>query len=154
VTVRTQLQAHPKDYFLHYLKAQILTQKGADVGSPQFQEAIEDVAQALQIKPDFVLARDLLGSLYVKSGRNDLAVEQSRLALRGNQSDQEALYHLIQALRKSGKDSRNELPELVKRLAVLRQQSRETEASNNKYKLFEPGTGDTATPTTDGTEPQ
>jgi tetratricopeptide (TPR) repeat protein len=153
-TVRTQLKAHPKDYFLYYLKAQVLTQKGADVGSPLFQEAMEDVSRALEIKPDFVLARDLLGSLYVKSGRNDLAVEQCRLALRGNPSDQEALYHLIQALRKSGKDSKNELPELVKRLAVLRQESRETEASNNKYKLFEPPAGEAAAPTSDGTEPK
>jgi hypothetical protein len=76
------------------------------------------------------------------------------LALHGNPSDQEALYHLIQALRKSGKDTKNELPELVKRLAVLRQESRETEAANNKYKLFEPGTGEAAAPTSDGTQPK
>jgi tetratricopeptide (TPR) repeat protein len=139
-TVQSQLKAHPKDSFLYYLKAEILTQNGAEVGSAQFKEAIEDASRAVQLKPDFVLARDVLGNLYLKSNQIDQAVEQCRLALRGNPSDQEALYHLIQALRKSGKDSKNEVPELVKRLADLRAESRKQEATNNRYKLYEPAT--------------
>jgi hypothetical protein len=62
---------------------------------------------------------------------------QSRRALQENPSDQEALYHLIQALRKN-KDPKGELPALVKRLAEVRQQSRSTEAAQNRYKLYEP----------------
>ena len=65
-------------------------------------------------------------------------MEQSRLALKGNPSDQEALYHLIQALRESHKDTKGELPGLVKRLAELRAEARNTEASSNRYKLYEP----------------
>jgi hypothetical protein len=61
------------------------------------------------------------------------------MALRGNPSDQEALYHLIQALRQSGKGSKVEMAALVQKLADLRQHSREQEASANKYKLYEPG---------------
>ena len=89
------------------------------------------------MKPDLQLAHDLLGNLYLKSGAIDKSIVESRRALAENPSDQEALYHLIQALRQSGKDSKGELPTLVKRLAVLRQQARETEASGNRYRLYE-----------------
>jgi tetratricopeptide (TPR) repeat protein len=138
-TVEAQLSSHPKDAFLFYLKAQILIQKGAEPGSTEFKQAVGAATRAAQIEPDFVLPRDILGSLYLKSGQPDLAIEQCRLALRGNPSDQEALYHLIQALRQSGKGSRAEMAEMVQKLAELRQHSHEQEASANKYKLYEPG---------------
>jgi len=137
-TVRAQLRSHPGDAFLHYLEAQVLFQQGADPGTPQFKEAIAAASRAVQLKPDFVLAHDLLGNLYLNSGEIERSIAQSRRALEENPSDQEALYHLIQALRKS-KGPKGELPGLVKRLAVLRQQSRETEAAQNRYKLYEPG---------------
>ncbi|MGH9510720.1 MAG: tetratricopeptide repeat protein [Terriglobales bacterium] len=141
-TVQSQLKDHPNDAFLHYLKAQIIAQNGPDAGTPQFKEAIAAAQQAAQLKPDFVLPRDLLGNLYLKDGHLEQSIEQSRLALRENPSDQEAIYHLIQALRRSGKDSKAELPALVKRLAELREESRKTEAAANRYKLYEPGKSD------------
>jgi tetratricopeptide (TPR) repeat protein len=136
-TVNSQLQMHPKDAFLYYMKAQILVQKGATPGAPEFKEAIVAALRSTQLNPDFVLSRDVLGGLYLKSGQLTLAVEQCHAALRGNPSDQEAVYHLIQALRQSGKASTTEMTELVKRLADLRRESREQEASANKYKLHE-----------------
>ncbi len=142
-TIRSKLKTHPEDAFLHYLEAQVITQNGADAGTPQFKEAIAAASRAAQLKPDFVLAQDLLGNLYLKSGRLDESIRESRLALQGNPSDQEALYHLIQALRRSGKDPKSEIPGLVKRLADLRAESRKTEASENKYKLYEPATSGT-----------
>jgi tetratricopeptide (TPR) repeat protein len=139
-TVREQLKAHPGDSFLHYLKAEVLTQKGLDAGSPEFGEAVEAAAQAVRLKPDFVLARDVLGNLYLKAGQNEQAIEQSRLALRDNPSDQVATYHLLQALRKT-KDSRNEIPGLVKKLAALREQSQKPDGVGVRYRLYEPGSG-------------
>jgi tetratricopeptide (TPR) repeat protein len=136
-TVNSQLKLHPKEAFLYYLKAQILAQKGAPVDSPEFKEAIAAATRATQLDPSSVLPRDILGNLYLKSGQLDLAIEQCRLALKGSPSDQEALYHLIQALRRSGKGSKTEMAELVKRLADLQHQSREQEASANQYKLYE-----------------
>jgi len=136
-TVRSELKKHPEDSFLHYLQAQTLFQKGADPDMVEFKQALAEAQRAVQLKPDFVLARDLLGNLYLKSGQVEEAIEQSRRALQKIPSDQEALYHLIQALRKSG-DTRQELPTLVKRLAELRQESRKAEASGTKYKLYEP----------------
>ena len=136
-TVRAQLRDHPQDAFLHYLEAEILFQQGAEVDTPQFKQALAAASRAVELKPDLQLAHDLLGNLYLKSGAIDKSIVESRRALAENPSDQEALYHLIQALRQSGKDSKGELPTLVKRLAVLRQQARETEASGNRYRLYE-----------------
>jgi tetratricopeptide (TPR) repeat protein len=141
-TVRSQLKSHPKDAFLQYMQAQILSQQGADPETSQFKEAVTSAVLSTQLKPDFVLARDLLGNLYLKSGEIDKSIEQSRRALQASPSDQEALYHLIQALRHSGQDRKGELPALVKRLAVLRQESRNTEAAGARYRLYESQSSD------------
>jgi tetratricopeptide (TPR) repeat protein len=134
-TVETQLQSHPKDAFLHYLKAEIITQGGPAAGSSQFHEAIEAASRAVQLQPDFPLARNVLGNLYLESGQTERAIEQGRMALRENPSDQVAAYHLLQALRKT-KDPHGEIPGLVKRLAELRAESHQQESSANKYKLY------------------
>jgi tetratricopeptide (TPR) repeat protein len=137
-TVAAQLKAHPQDPFLQYLKAEILTQKGAAAGSPEFTDAVAAAAEAVRLKPDFVLARDALGSLYLQSGQTERAVEQCRLALRDNPRDQVAIYHLLQALRNT-KDPNGEVPELVKKLAALREESQKHSATETQYKLYEPG---------------
>ena len=137
-TVRSQLKSHPQDAFLHYMEGQILFQRAGDPGTPEFQQAIGAAELSEKLRPDFGLVHDLLGNLYLKSGQMERSMEQSRLALKENPSDQEALYHLIQALRESHKDQKGELPALVKRLAELRQQARTSEASSNRYKLYEP----------------
>ena len=71
VTVDAQLKAHPQDSFLHYLKAEILTQKGARSRTRR-NSARQWPRQRkpCRLKPDFVLARDVLGGLYLKSGQN------------------------------------------------------------------------------------
>jgi tetratricopeptide (TPR) repeat protein len=137
-TVEQQLKTHQQDSFLQYLKAEILTQKGADVDSAEFRAAVAAAKEAVRLKPDFVLARDVLGNLYLKSGQNELGIEQSRLALRDNPSDQVATYHLLQGLRKT-KDSRNEIPGLVKKLATLREESQKPDGVGVRYRLYEPG---------------
>jgi tetratricopeptide (TPR) repeat protein len=136
-TVDAQLESHPQDSFLHYLKAEIISQKGPAAGTPEFHQAVGAAAEAIRLKPDFVLARDVLSGLYLKSGQTARALEQSRLALRENPSDQVALYHLIQSLRKA-KDPKGEVPALVQRLAALREESQRT-PTGTKYKLYEPG---------------
>jgi len=45
------------------------------------------------------------------------------------------VYHLIQALRKTGE--KTELPDLLKRLAQLRQEATRQEEQHNRYKLIE-----------------
>jgi len=134
-TVETELKAHPNDAFLHYLKAEIISQGGPAVGSPEFSEAVRAASRAVQLQPDFPLARNVLGNLYLQSSQNEKAIEQCRLVLRENPSDQIAVYHLLLALRKIN-DPKGEVPGLVKRLAELRLQSQLREASANRYKLY------------------
>jgi tetratricopeptide (TPR) repeat protein len=134
-TVETELKAHPGDAFLHYLKAEILSQGGPAVGSPEFSDAVKAASRAVQLQPDFPLARNVLGNLYLQSGQNEKAIEQCRAVLGENPNDQIAVYHLLLALRKTN-DPKGEVPALVKRLAELRAQSQQQEASTNRYKLY------------------
>ena len=123
VTVREQLKTHQKDEFLYYLLAEILTSQGAQVGSPEFQEATQAAARAVELKPDFALARDVLSRLYLESGQTGRAIEQCRLALRDNPLDATALYRLIRAFQRSGKASDvAEIPALLTRFNEVRRQ--------------------------------
>ena len=136
VTVRSQLKVNPKDEFLHYVLAELLSRQGAQAGSPEFQQAVDAAAEAVRLKPDFVLARDVLSRLYLQSGEMDKAIEQCRLALRDNPSDDMALYRLIRALQSSGReDMAAEVPALLKRFTALREEARQRQALENKYRL-------------------
>lgn len=134
-TVRSRLKQHPNDPVLLYLLADALAQNGARPGAPEFNEALHAAESAVALRPNLVLARDLLSRLYYDNGQLAQAIEQCRLALRTEPSDQEALYRLTQALRKSGNAA--EIPELLKRLATLREGDRKKEAEQNRYKLVE-----------------
>ena len=136
-TVQTQLKTHPDEAFLHYLQAEILEQKGADVGSTDFKEALRSAGEAVRLQPDFLLARDLLGNMYLRSGQTEKAIEQCRIVLRSSPKDQAALYHLLLALRKKG-DPKGEVAGIVKRLAALRDESQNEETSATRYRLYEP----------------
>ena len=96
-TVESQLKVNPNDHFLHYVLAELLSRQGAQPGSPEFQQAVAAAREAVRLKPDFVLARDVLSRLYLQSGESEKAIEQCRLALRDNPSDEMALYRLIRA---------------------------------------------------------
>ncbi len=132
---REELKKRSDDAFLHYLVAEILAQKGAAPGDAEFQQAIREGERAVKLRPEFVLAQDTLAGLYLKSNQIQLSIQHSRESLRLLPSDQIALYHLIQELRKSGQ--RQELPQLVKRVSELRQESRDKEALQSRYKIFE-----------------
>jgi len=63
------------------------------------------------------------------------AVEQCREALKSDPKDQTALYRLIQALRKTGPPG--EIPDLLKKLAQLREETTREERERYRYKLIE-----------------
>lgn len=134
-TVNEKLLKKPGDPFLLYLKAEIITQKGPDPGTPEFREAVESAKKAVALRPSLAAAQDILAKLYLQSGQNGLAIQQSRRALNTDPKDQTALYHLIQALRKSGRTE--DIPGLLKKLAELRAQATKEEAEHNRYKLIE-----------------
>ena len=143
-TVHAKLAKKPNDPFLLYLQAEILTQAGPDPSSKEFREAMESARKAVVLRPSLAPAHDVLAKLYLQAGRIEAAIEQSRAALTSDPKDQTALYHLIQALRKSGQ-RKDEIPDLLKQLAELRMESTREEAEHNRYKLVEQNSPPTET---------
>ena len=133
--VRERLRLHDKDALLYYLLAEILAKKGAAPGSPEFEEALNAAKKAVDLQPNLALASDVLARLYLEEGKTDQAIELSRQALRSNPKDTTALYRLILALRKANKTE--EVPALVKQLAVLRSQVQREEGTERKYTAVE-----------------
>jgi tetratricopeptide (TPR) repeat protein len=132
-TIEGQLARKPNDAYLLYLRADILSQKGADPGTPEFESALTSARKAVSLQPGLAPARGVLAKLQLQAGQTREAIEQCRRALEIDPNDQAALYRLIQALRKSGEKS--EIPTLLKRLASVREQAGKEERERNRYKL-------------------
>jgi len=141
--VRAQLRSHPTSAQLYYLLGKLLEQDASAGDVRSSQEAIAAALKAVELKPTFVSARDLLASLYLSAERYQLAKEQSELALKEDPLDQAAIYHLIVALRHSTSAAdREELQKCVKRLAQAQQAGRERDLKNKSFKLLaEPKSG-------------
>lgn len=137
--VQEKLAHKPNDPILLYLQADILLQKGAEPGSSEFRTAMQSARKAVALRPALGPARAVLAKLYLQSGQYSDAAVQSRKALEIDPKDQASLYHLIQALRKSNQHS--EIPDLLKRLAQLRQDENKQEREQYRYKLVEGDTG-------------
>jgi tetratricopeptide (TPR) repeat protein len=134
-TVRAKLANKPNDPYLLYLQADVLAQTGPAPGSANFQAAVRSAKRAIALQPEFASPHDVLAKLYLQAGQNQAAIEECRAVLKVDPKDQTALYHLIQALRKTG--STRDLDDLVKRLAELRAESTKKEMEHNRYKLVE-----------------
>lgn len=135
--VEEKLARRPGDPILLYLRADILAQEGPTPGSPEFQAAMRSAKDAVRLRPTLSPARGVLAKLYLQNGQFAEAAEQCRRTLEIDPKDQTALYHLIQALQKTNR--RSELPELLKRLAALRQLATKEEREQYRYKLVEDG---------------
>ena len=85
------------------------TKRGRRLGSTEFQTALRSAKKAVSLQPGLGAAHDLLAKLYLQAGQNREAIEESRKALSIDPKDQTAVYHLIQALRKTG--DKTELPD-------------------------------------------
>jgi tetratricopeptide (TPR) repeat protein len=133
--VQEKLARRPTDPILLYLQADVLTQKGAEPGTPEFQTAMRSAKKAVALRPTLGPARGVLAKLYLQAGQYPEAITQCKKALEIDPKDQAALYHLIQASRKSGKT--NEIPDQLKRLAQLRQDATKEEREQYRYKLVE-----------------
>jgi tetratricopeptide (TPR) repeat protein len=134
-SIQEKLKRKPNDPLLLYLQADVLSQKGADPGTPEFQLAMRSAQKAVQLQPSLAASRAVLAKLYMQTGQYQQAIEQCRKALVSDPKDQTAVYRLIQALRKTGE--KKEIPELLQRLAKLREQATQEERERYRYKLFE-----------------
>jgi tetratricopeptide (TPR) repeat protein len=133
--LQASLARKPNDALLLYLQADILAAKNADPGTPDFQLAVRSARKAVALEPRLGAARGVLAKLYLESGRYPEAIEQCRKALDSDPTDQSVVYHLIQALRKTG--DKDEIPELLKRLAALREQALKKDKERYQYKLVD-----------------
>lgn len=150
--VQSKLAGKPNDPLLLYLQADVLVEKGADPGTPEFDLAMRSAKKAVSLQPSLADAHNVLAKLYLLDGQNQAAAEQCREAININPKDQTAVYHLIQALRKSG--NKNQIPDLLKRLADLRAESTKDEREHNRYKLVEetPGVKSATSPQANNNE--
>jgi tetratricopeptide (TPR) repeat protein len=137
-TVQARLDHKPNDPALLYLRADFLSQKGVEPGSEEFKLAMQSARQAVALRPGLSGARTVLAKLYLQAGSYQQAAEQCRKALEQDPKDQAALYHLIQALRKTG--DKRDIPNLLTRLAQLRKQTAREESERYQYKLVEEDT--------------
>jgi tetratricopeptide (TPR) repeat protein len=133
-SIQSKLERKPNDALLLYLQADVLSQKSALTGSPEFQLAMRSAKKAVALQPGLAAARGVLAKLYMQAGQYPEAAAQCREALKSDPKDQTALYRLIQALRKTGQTS--EIPDLLKRLAQLREEATQEERERYRYKLI------------------
>lgn len=134
-SVEASLRKKPNDAILLYLQAEILSEKGAEPGTAEFTRALRSASKAVELQPNLAPPRAVLATLYLQAGRYKEAVEQCRRALQSDPKNQTALYHLIQALRKTGENG--EIPDLLKRLALLRKEAARDQSQRYQYKLVE-----------------
>jgi tetratricopeptide (TPR) repeat protein len=133
---RTQVREHPKDALGYYLLAEALSwapqdPKSISGASHSMAEAILMATKATSLNPHLVEAWDLLASLYLQTDRPLDAEKTSRTALAITPKDQQALYTLILALRKTG--AKDELKGLVQELTELRKEEQTADSEKSRY---------------------
>jgi tetratricopeptide (TPR) repeat protein len=129
---RAAVKLHPDEAYAHYLLAEALQGESIQAGSPAFTEMVREAEQALRLEPRMIAAHDLLGAVYIEIGQTQKAIEHSRAALAIDANDQQAIYHLILALRKT--EDKNEVPVLVKKLMEIQRES--GNHSSKKFSLY------------------
>jgi predicted Zn-dependent protease len=133
--IQEKLRARPNDPILLYMQADVLAEQDPQPGTSEFNTAMNSAKRAVSLNPALGPAHTVLAKLYMAAERYPDAVAECRKALHDDPADQTALYHLVRALRKT--DQRNEIPGLLKQLAVLRQQANNKKREENRFKLVE-----------------
>ena len=54
--------------YVLYLQADLLSQKGAEPGTPDFQAAMRSARKAVALQPSLGAARSVLATLYLETG--------------------------------------------------------------------------------------
>ena len=132
---RRQVREHPKDAFAYYLLAEALSWSPPDAkqesSEKSLTEAISAATKSTELDPHQVQAYDLLASLYLQADQPEQAVKACRFALRIMPKDQQAVYSLILALRKTG--AKDEMKGLVQTLTDLRKEEQAENNHTNRY---------------------
>ena len=131
---RAAAKAHPDDALTQYLLAEALSQKSGAVGSADYRDEVAAAERAARLDPHMAAAHDLLATAYLRNNEPQKAILQCRAALATNLNDQQAVYHLILALRKT--NAKDEIPDLLNRLNQLRSATPQGSKSN-RFRLEE-----------------
>jgi tetratricopeptide (TPR) repeat protein len=115
---RAAAKAHPDNPLAQYLLAEALSEKSDAADSIDYKEEVAAAERAARLDPRMVAAHDLLATAYLRDNQPQKAVQECRAALAADPGDQQAVYHLILALRKT--NAKDEIPDLLKRLNQLR----------------------------------
>ena len=105
------------------------------LASPHCAKRLAAAERAVQIKPDFVLAHDVLAGLLLKSGELERSIAESRLSSKLDPTDRTAVYHLLSAWRKRGNDA--EVAALAKELRTMIEQARLDQIEKNRFRIVE-----------------
>ena len=136
--LRAQLHSYPNNFLLHYLLAKLLSMEGPQSGSATLDAARSEAEIAVQLKPTFVAARDLLALIDLNSNDFSGAAKQSRDALHYDPNDRTAVYHLIAALRHSKQlQDQAELKHMVKRLGAMERKSLQSDTHRKRFRIIE-----------------
>lgn len=118
---RLAIKQHPTDALAHYLLAEALSHGTTTGMTENNREEIAEAKRAVDLDPTMIAARDLLAGIYLEDGQIDLAIMESQASLVEDPKDQNAMYHLILALRKT--NQKDKTVELINRLSALRSAS-------------------------------
>lgn len=88
-TFRAVARRRPRDPLTQYLFAEALFREDKPEGTPADNEEVKAVALAVKLDPSSSQARDLLATVYLQTGKIDLAIEQSQSALLSDPNDQQ-----------------------------------------------------------------
>jgi tetratricopeptide (TPR) repeat protein len=132
---RAAAQAQPDDALTQYFLAEALAQRGAPEGSADYVEVVAAARKAYQLDPSMIAAHDLLATIYLQQAHPQLAMEESRAALKLDPNDQQALYHLILSLRKTG--DKDQIPPLLKQMLAARAANQDEQTRNKRFQLQE-----------------
>jgi tetratricopeptide (TPR) repeat protein len=132
---RAAARTQPKDALTQYLLAEALFQQSPHQGSSDYAEEVVAAKLACRLDPTMVAAHDLLATIYLRDGQTSLAIEESNAALAVDPKDQQAIFHLVLGLRKTGQKDR--IASLLKQLAALRNATQSEAGLNKRYQLQE-----------------
>ena len=134
-TFRANARRNPDDALSQYLLAEAISNQGTTEGSPEYQEELDAATRALKLDPKLTAASGILETLSLQSDNTSLAIQYCEAALRLDPTNQQALYHLILALRKT--DRRGEVPTLAKRLLELRSAEQNEKGKKRRFQIVE-----------------
>jgi tetratricopeptide (TPR) repeat protein len=132
---RAAAKAQPNDALTQYLLAEALSQEGSPEGSADYIEEVAAAKKACRLDLSMIAPHDLLATIYLQGEHPQLAIEESHAALKLDPNDQQALYHLILSLRKTG--DKDQIASLLKKLQAARDAAQEEHNRNRRFELQE-----------------